>query len=78
MHGLGAAFHLISLAILASICTGQANKGSESIRKSVGNPYLIHSLACIVAGVLIGQHIQIFIRMGFTHLALCANWLRIC
>ena len=62
MHCLGTAFHLIFLAIRGGIYAGQANKGSESIRKSVGNPYLIHSLACIVAGVLIGQHIQIFIR----------------
>lgn len=73
MHCLGAAFHLIFLAIRGGIYAGQANKGSESIRKSAGNPYLIHSVARRVLGVWIGQHIQIFIRMGFAHLTLCVN-----
>ena len=75
MHCLGAAFHLSVFAMRGGIDTGQASEGSESIRKSAGNPYLIHSVACIMVRAWIGQHIQIFIRMGFAHLALAANWL---
>jgi len=50
-----------------------ANKGSESIRKSVCNPYLNHSLESRVPTAFIGQHIQIFIRIGFNALSLYVN-----
>ena len=64
MHCLGAAFYVNVVAKPGGIYTGQANKGSESIRKSAGNPYLIHSEGGNLGRVGIGQHIRIFIRIA--------------